>query len=107
MPACPVNQMRPLPSNAGVLRLAPARSLGSGQVLTSLLAGSTRTMALSPLSVTQAAPSGPTMTPCGAEPCPSGTRSTSPVLGSSRPSTPARWPVYHTVPSGAGATSWG
>src|SRR5438067_12370075 len=94
-------------SNTGVLRLAFGNSFGSGNTLTALVFGSTRTIAFSPPSVTQAAPSGPTMTPCGAEPLPSGTRCTSPLVGSSRPSSPAACAVYQTVPSGAGATSWG
>ena len=81
MPVCPVNQMRPLPSKAAVLRLAAAREAGSGQAFTSLLMGSTRTMAFCPPSVTQAAPSGPTITPCGAESFPSGIRSTVTRLG--------------------------
>src|SRR3990172_5762099 len=64
-------------------------------------------MAFSPLSVTHAALSGPTMTPCGAEPDPRGMRWVSPVAGSSRPKAPAPCAVYHTEPSGAGATSCG
>jgi hypothetical protein len=40
--------------------------------------------------VTQAAPSGPTMKPCGAALGPSAIRSDWPVLGSSRPSSPGR-----------------
>src|SRR4051794_12507097 len=64
-------------------------------------------MAFSPPSVTQAAPSGPRITPCGAEPLPSGIWRTAPVAGSSLPSVPLRCPVYQTVPSGAGATSCG
>ncbi len=60
-------------------------SFGSGNTFTALVAGSTRTMAFWPLSVTQAAPSGPTITPCGDEPWPSGISSTLPVFGSSRP----------------------
>src|SRR5688572_12744019 len=64
-------------------------------------------MALRPPSVTQAAPSGPTITPCGAEPAPRATRFTSLVAGLSQPSSPVRWPVYQTPPSRAGATSCG
>src|SRR5262245_48661927 len=64
-------------------------------------------MALRPPSVTQAAPSGPTMTPCGAELSPSGICFATPVLGSRRPSAPTPCAVYQTVPSGAGATSCG
>ena len=69
--------------------------------------GSTRTIAFSPPSVTHAAPSGPTITPCGAEPSPSGISVVCPVFGSSRPSLPVCWAVYQTVPSGATATSCG
>src|SRR5690242_8296131 len=47
------------------------------------------------------------MTPCGAEPGPSGICRVSPVLGSSWPNAPARCAVYQIVPSGAGATSCG
>src|SRR3569623_1823815 len=68
---------------------------------------STRTMALRPESVTHAAPSGPTMPPCGLEPEPSAIWRVLPVLGSSPPRAPARWAVYQTPPSAAGATSWG
>src|SRR5688572_21582231 len=64
-------------------------------------------MAFKPPSVIQGAPSGPTMTPCGAEPSPSGISLTSPVSGSSRPNLPMCCAVYQTDPSGAGATSWG
>src|SRR5687767_2283800 len=64
-------------------------------------------MAFWPPSVTQAAPSGPTMTPCGAEPWPSGISLTSPLRGSSQPSLPAPCAVYQTPPSDAGATSCG
>jgi hypothetical protein len=64
-------------------------------------------MAFSPLSVIQGAPSGPTITPCGAEPGPNATSRTSPVPGSSQPSSPLPWAVYQTPPSAAGATSCG
>src|SRR5439155_6322701 len=47
------------------------------------------------------------MTPCGAEPRPREICSVSPVAGSRRPSSPVACAVYHTEPSGAGATSWG
>ncbi len=80
---------------------------GRGNRRTSFVLPSTRTMALSPPSVTHAAPSGPTMTPWGAAPAPSLTEVTAPVAGSSRPSSPMAWAVYQTDPSGAGATSWG
>src|SRR5438067_1074122 len=95
----------PFLSNVAVLRLALRP--GSGNVLTSRLAGSTRTIAFSPPSVTHGAPSGPTITPCGAEPPPSLTCLVRPVDGSSQPSSPDRWPVYQTPPSAAGATSCG
>src|SRR5918996_839040 len=64
-------------------------------------------MALRPPSVIHGASSGPTITPCGAEPAPSGTSSVSPVAGSSQPSRPVAWAVYQTPPSAAGATSCG
>jgi hypothetical protein len=58
--------------------------------------------------VTQGAPSGPTITPWGADPSPSGISRLSPVAGSRRPSRPDPWAVYQTErPSAAGATSWG
>ncbi len=57
--------------------------------------------------MTQAAPSGPTMTPWGAEPAPSAMRRIAPVAGSSQPSSPVCCPVYQTPPSAAGATSCG
>ena len=69
--------------------------------------GSTRTMAFSPPSVIHGAPSGPTMTPWGREPAPSGVCRVSPVSGLSHPSSPDPCAVYHTPPSRAGATSWG
>ena len=52
-------------------------------------------------------PSGPTITPCGADPSPSEVSSVRPVFGSRRPSRPVAWAVYQTFPSAAGATSWG
>ena len=64
-------------------------------------------MALRPPSVSQAAPSGPWMTPCGAEPSPSETCRTAPVAGSMMPSAPEPCAEYQILPSGAGATSWG
>ena len=87
---------------AAVLRLALRRSLGSGKSFTPRVAGSTRAIAFCPPSVTQAAPSGPTITPCGAAPGPSAIRSDLPVLGLSWPSLPADCAVIQTVPSGAG-----
>ena len=53
------------------------------------------------------APSGPTITPCGADPSPSLMWRVSPLAGSSRPNSPEPWAVYQTAPSGAGATSCG
>ncbi len=97
----------PFLSKAAVLRFVYAVPAGSGNFFTAFVAGSTRTMAFWPPSVTQAAPSGPTITPCGAEPMPSAMCSVLPVFGSRRPSSPLRCAVYQTVPSGAGATSWG
>src|SRR5262249_28687296 len=64
------------------------RSAGSGHTLTCLVAGSTRTMAFWPPSVNQGAPSGPTITPCGADFLPSEIRSISPLAGFSRPAMP-------------------
>ena len=52
------------------------------------VAGSKRTIAFCPPSVIQAARSGPTMTPCGAESGPSGICSSLPVFGSRMPSAP-------------------
>ena len=100
MPAWPVNQSTPSPSNAAVLRFAPGRSAGSGKTATSCVAGSTRTIAFSPPSVIQGAPSGPTMTPCGAEPSPSAIVVTSPVAGSSWPSVPSRCAGVPDAPVG-------
>src|SRR4051794_1380842 len=107
MPLWPVNQRRPARSKTAVLRLAFALLLGRGKSCTFSVIGSTRTIAFSPPSVTHGAPSGPTMTPCGAEPWPSLISRIAPVAGSRRPSSPASWPVYQTLPSGAGATSCG
>ena len=59
-------------SKAAVFKLVYPISAGSGKTLTSSVSGSTRTMALSPLSVIQGAPSGPTITPCGEDPDPNG-----------------------------------
>jgi hypothetical protein len=88
MPFWPVNHSRPAPSKAGVLRLASAASAGSGKLVTFSVAGSTRTMALRPPSVIQAAPSGPAMTPWGAESAPSASWRVAPVAGSRMPSAP-------------------
>src|SRR5215469_5122668 len=71
MPFCPVNQSTPWRSKVAVLRLALRRSLGSGKSLTARVAESTWVIAFCPPSVTQAAPSGPTITPWGAAPGPS------------------------------------
>ena len=64
-------------------------------------------IAFRPLSVTHGAPSGPTITPWGLDPGPRGMWRVAPVAGSRRPSAPAFWAVYQTLPSGAGATSCG
>ena len=64
-------------------------------------------MALSPPSVTQAAPSGPTMTPCGAEPSPSGISVVFPVCGIEPAELACSLRRVPTVPSLAGATSCG
>ena len=89
-----------------VLRLAFAPA--SGQTAISRVSASTRTIAFNPVSVTHAAPSGATTTPCGEEPSPSGIVSIAPDTGSSSPSAPACWAVYQMCrPSAAGATSCG
>ena len=72
IPVWPVNQRMPSVSKTAVFRLAPGRSRGSGKVVTSSVSASTRTIAFRPPSVIQALPSGPVMTPCGADPAPSG-----------------------------------
>src|SRR2546428_4289857 len=64
-------------------------------------------MACSPPSVIHGAQSGPTITPCGADPVPSSIAFVVPVLGSSQPSSPESCAVYQTPPSRAGATSCG
>ena len=68
MPLCPVNQRMPWRSKVAVFRLASGDDAGSGKRRTRRVFGSTRTIAFSPPSVIHGAPSGPTMTPCGAEP---------------------------------------
>ena len=88
MPFWPVNQSMPPLSKVAVLRFAFSKPFGSGNSFTSWLFGSTRAIAFSPLSVIQAAPSGPAITPCGDAPLPSGTCSTLPVFGSRMPSAP-------------------
>src|SRR5215204_4909086 len=107
MPDWPVNHRTPSPSKVAVLRFASGCVPGSSNTSTSSVVGSTRTIAFSPPSVIHGAPSGPTITPCGAEPDPRSISRTSPVAGSRWPSTPLRWPVYQTPPSAAGATSCG
>src|SRR5206468_8044421 len=72
-----------------------------------LVIGSTRTIAFSPPSVIHGAPSGPTITPCGADPVPSFVAFVAPVFGSSQPNSPESCAVYQTPPSRAGATSCG
>src|SRR5215218_1490026 len=106
IPFWPVNQTTPSGSMVAVLRLAfgPA----SGQTAISRVSASTRTIAFNPVSVTHAAPSGATTTPCGEEPSPRGIVSMAPDTGSSNPSAPARWAVYQICrSSAAGATSCG
>ena len=97
----------PLRSKVAVLRLASGKFAGSGNSFTALVAGSTRAMAFCPPSVTQAARSGPTITPCGAAPAPRDICVVLPVFGSRMPIAPWLCAVYQTVPSGAGATSCG
>jgi len=89
------------------LRFASGWLAGSSNTSTSSVAGSTRTIAFRPPSVIHGAPSGPTITPCGAEPAPRSISRISPVTASRWPSVPLRWPVYQTPPSAAGATSCG
>src|SRR5215211_1307347 len=107
MPDWPVNHNVPRWSNTAVLRLVDGWSAGSGNRRTSRVDGFTRTIAFRPPSVIQGAPSGPTITPWGAEPSPSSTSSTRPFSGSRCPSLPAFCAVYQTVPSDATATSCG
>jgi hypothetical protein len=82
-------------------------SSGSFQTLISSVFGSKRTIAFWPPSVSQAAPSGPWMTPCGADFGPSFTSRDCPVFGSKMPIAPCFWAAYQILPSGAGATSCG
>ena len=107
MPFWPVNQSRPVPSNAAVLRLASRRSSGSGYSVIASVAGSTAMIEFRPLSVIHAVPPAPTITPWGRDPLPREMWRVSPVFGSSHPSSPDPCAVYHTPPSSAGATSWG
>ena len=102
-----MNHRIPSGAKTAVLRLTLGVPAGRGKRRTADVAGSTRTMALSPLSVTHGAPSGPTITPWGDDPAPRSTWVVAPVAGSSRPSSPEPWAVYQTEPSAAGATSWG
>src|SRR6185312_893441 len=97
----------PLRSKVAVFKFALSNSVGSGKTLTACVIGSTRTIAFSPPSVTHAARSGPTITPCGAESPPSDICTVFFVFGSSSPSAPCDCAVYQTPPSGAGATSCG
>src|SRR5215467_7497452 len=92
----------PFLSNVAVLRLALANSCGSGNNFTWRVAGSTRAIAFWPPSVIHGAPSGPTITPCGAAPGPSGISSFLPVLGSNRPRMPFCWPLYPHRPVSGG-----
>ena len=101
----PVNQSTPRRSNVAVFR--SARRPGNGNTCTPSVVGSTRTIALRPPSVSQTPSSGPMITPWGADPGPIGTTVTSPVAGSSRPTVPFVWPVYHTQPKRSGTASCG
>src|ERR671919_1662106 len=107
MPFCPVNQRTPRRSNVAVFRLAPLARVGRGNRRTFSVRGSTRTIAFRPPSEIQGAPSGPTITPCGAEPLPSAVSRERPFFGFSHPSSPEPCAVYQTPPSRAGATSCG
>ena len=83
-----MNQSTPRLPNVAVLRFAYPAVAGNGKRRTFRVLGSTRTIALRPPSVIHGAPSGPTMTPCGAEPAPSGVSLERPVFGFSQPSSP-------------------
>ena len=95
----------PRPSKTPVLRLALAKRSGSCQSCTRWSRGSTRAIAFCPPSVTQAAPSGPRMTPCGAAPWPRFTAADARPGGSSRFSVPLRWPQNQKLPSPAAVMS--
>src|SRR2546430_13253879 len=104
MPLCPVNQRMPPRSNVAVLRFAPGRSLGNGKTVISSVDGSTRTIAFSPPSVIQGAPSGPTMTPWGWDLSHSLIRRTFQVAGSRRPNSTYRGSTYQSDLYNAGTT---
>src|SRR5438132_1337471 len=108
MPPCPVNHRMPPGSNTAVLRFAPDRGGGSGNLRTSRVAASTRTMAFRPESVTHAAPSGPTITPWGAEPGGTGKLSGDPEgdCDPARVAALAGWPgVVSSPPQAMSATA--
>ena len=105
-PPWPVNQRSPSWSKVAVFRFAFAVPAGSANTRSVRSGQPTRTIAPSPPSVIHAAWSGPWITPCGAEPVPSGINSTRAVFGSNQPSSPLRCALNQTPPSGAGATSW-
>jgi hypothetical protein len=107
MPDWPVNHNVPRGSNTAVFRFVDGWSTGSGNRRTCRVDGSTRTIAFKPPSVIHGAPSGPTITPWGAEPSPRSTSSTRRFSGSRWPSLPAFCAVYQIVPSDATATSCG
>src|SRR4026209_2540720 len=107
MPPCPVNQRIPILSKLAVFRFTLPEFSGNGNTVTFLVIGSTLTIALSPPSVIQGNPCGPTITPCGAEPCPNPICSVLPEIGSSRPNSPDLCAVYHIDPFIPGATSCG
>ncbi len=105
-PLCPVNQRSPSRSKVALLRFAYGVPAGSANTRTARSGQPTRTIAFWPPSVSHAAWSGPSITPCGAEPLPSATSSTRALFGSNQPRWPLRCAVNQTPPSGAGATSW-
>ncbi len=65
-----MNHKTPVLSNVAVFRLAYTLSGGKEKILISFIEGFTRTIAFSPPSVIHGAPSGPTITPWGADPLP-------------------------------------
>ena len=85
-PVWPVNQSVPVAVEGGGVQVGAGRSPAAGRRRPPPCRGSTRTMAFRPPSVIHGAPSGPTITPCGAEPAPSGISRSRRVAGSSQPS---------------------
>ena len=88
MPVWPVNQRMPSPvEGRGVEVGVPAVGRQREDAALPRSRGSTRTIAFRPPSVIHGAPSGPTITPCGAEPAPRAMRrGPRRSVGSSQPS---------------------